>query len=335
MIHGEGGMAAVSKIELIKLISWLKTAENLPSEIKAGFNRLLAVYSNLGQGEARAKRTLTTLRQAMGITPRSERGKSQKGDAPVTPAPAQVCTEGWDPEKLRHFEEVKKKYKEVSRQKSDYNRMLKGFGKIPEAEPKQLSFELARPNEMLFSFPVALREEVEKEPKVERMEEFGKTKGLHVAHDYPKRVEVKIVVTEIQYKVETVTDPETGKSVRASMADEGPEGCLFTWGAIANLVKLHVGFAIPIHRLSLIIGQPEFTPTNIYRGLRRTAKTLLPIYLHLAGELAESALLSGDDTTTKVLIGRRRLIQTHCPGKSTRSWGGPVLTPTGRASSKP
>jgi hypothetical protein len=115
---------------------------------------------------------------------------------------------------------------------------------------------------------------------------------------------VKLVVTEIEYKVETVTDPETGKSARASMAEYGPEGCLYTWKGIANLMKLHVGFAIPLNRLSLMIGQPEFTPTNIYRALRRTALSLLPVYLYLAEELSDAAILSGDDTTTKVLETR-------------------------------
>jgi hypothetical protein len=306
MIHeipgDDEGLAAVSKQELMGLMSWVKAVENMPAEIRTGFKRLFAVYSSLSQGSARAKRTLTALRMAMGIIPKSERGKTQNHVAPAAPALDQVCTEGWDAEKLKAFKELQKKRKELSRQKADYDRMLKNLGRRPETtEPEQMSFELARPNEMLFSFPVGLREETPKEPKVERMKEFGKTAGLHVAHDRPKRVDVKLVVTEIQYKVETVTDPETGKSVRASMADEGPEGCLYTWGAIANLLKLHVGFAIPIHRLSLIIGQPEFTPANIYRALRRTALSLLPIYLYLAEELSEAGILSGDDTTTKVL----------------------------------
>ena len=295
-------LPAVSKQELLELISWEKTALIEPSEVRAKLKRVFAVYSNLAQGAVRAKQTLTTLRVAMGILPKSERGKSLNHETPAASVTQPVCMEGWDSEKRKKFEEIQKKHKELSRQKADYGRMLKGFGKVPvEVAPEQMSFELARPNEMLFSFPVGFREEMSKEPKVERMKEFGKTTGLHVAHDRPKRVDVKLVVTEIQYKVETVTDPETGKSVRASMADEGPEGCLYTWGTIANLMKLHVGFAIPIHRLSLIIGQPEFTPANIYRALRRAALQLLPVYLYLAEELAEAGMLSGDDTTTKVL----------------------------------
>lgn len=297
-------MPAVSQQELLHLISWLTAADTLPEEIKTGLTRVLAVYSNLAQGAARAKRTLLTLRQAMGIVPKSERGKGQNQTPPENPAlsaAAPVSMEGWDSEKRRHFEALTEKRNELGRQKAEYNRKLKTFGPLPKADPAQMSFELARPQEMLFSYPASIRERVDEKPRVDRMKEFGKKSGLHVAHDRPKRVEMKVVVTEIQYEVETVTDPETGKSVRASMADAGPKGCLYTWVGIANLMKMHVGFAIPIHRMSLIIGQPEFTPANIYRALRRTALGLLPVYLYLAEELSEAGLLSGDDTVTKVL----------------------------------
>jgi hypothetical protein len=294
-------LPAVSQQELLHLISWLSAADILPDEIKTGLSRVLAVYSNLAQGATRAKRTLLTLRQAMGIVPKSERGKGQKQVPPATDVTEPLSMEGWDPEKRRNFEALTKKRLELARQSAEYNRKLRAFGPLPKADPEQMSFELARPQEMLFSYPAAIRERVDEKPRVDRMKEFGKKSGLHVAHDRPKRMEMKVVVTEIQYEVETVTDPETGKSVRASMADAGPAGCLYTWVGIANLIKMHVGFAIPIHRMSLIIGQPEFTPANIYRALRRSALGLLPIYLHLAEELSEAGILSGDDTVTKVL----------------------------------
>jgi len=292
---------ALSKQELVSLVSWVNTAENVPLEVKTSLTRIFAVYSNLVQGAARAKKTLTTLRQAMGIIPKTERGQSLKPEVQVPADAEAISTEGLNPEELERFKELDKKMKELKRQKSEYLGKLKSLGKVPHLEPEQMSFELAKPNEMLFSFPVGYREETKEEPKVDRMHLFGKTKGLHVAHDKPKRVEVKLVVTEIEYKVETVTDPETGKSVRASMADVGPEGCQYTWTGIANLMKLHVGFAIPLNRLSLMIGQPEFTPTNMYRALRRTALSLFPVYLYLAEELSDSEILSGDDTVTKVL----------------------------------
>jgi hypothetical protein len=114
-------------------------------------------------------------------------------------------------------------------------------------------------------------------------------------------MDLQLVVTEISYEVETVTDPATGVSVRASMDDVGPEGSTMTWRAIANLIKFVVGFAIPINRAALLIGEKEFSSSQICRILKWVAQLLVPIYMHLAEELAQGSILFGDDTKTKVL----------------------------------
>ena len=273
----------------------------MPEEISGFFIRMLVVYSNLIEGTARAKQTLARLREAMGFSPKSERG-SQKPQAAennesiqLTPLPE------WSSEERANFAAIQKKRATLNLQRREYDQELKALrGKLKVIGP-QLELCLAKPNEMLFSFPIALRENQAKIREVNRMQEFEKTKGLHAASDYPKRMGFKIVATEITYKVETVTDPVTGKSVRASMIDDGPEGFQLTWEAIANLIKLHVGFAIPIHRMVLIIGQPEFSSSKICRVLQYAATSLKGVYLTLADQLSDASLLSGDDTPTKVL----------------------------------
>jgi hypothetical protein len=290
-------LEAPTKQEVDNVRDWFSQNESsLPIEVRDSLRRVLAVYLGLAQSAKRAKATLETLRRAMGFVPKSERGALAEVTAQSQePCPALDLN---DPA----FADLKRKRDELQVQISEYNRKLKE-ARI-KADPDalvQLEFDLARPCELMFSYPTAARDALSKEQVVNRMQEFEKTKGLHVAHDYPKRIDLKIVVTEIQYKVETVTDPETGKSVRASMADEGPENFQMTWGAIANLIKLHVGFAIPINRLVLIIGQPEFSSSKICRVLHHVAMNLMFVYLHLAEELSDSAILSGDDTTTKVI----------------------------------
>jgi hypothetical protein len=290
-------LEAPTKHELNNVKSWFdQNEQSLPEDVRNSLRRVLAVYLGLAQSAKRAKATLQTLRMAMGFVPKSERGaQANVTTGAVGPAPTIDLR---DPA----FDEIRRKRDEFQAQVNEYNRRLREARN--KAEPNtstQLEFDLARPCELMFSYPTATREVFPKEQVVNRMQEFEKTKGLHVAHDYPKRVDLKIVVTEIQYKVETVTDPETGKSVRASMADEGPENFQMTWGAIANLIKLHVGFAIPINRLVLIIGQPEFSSSKICRVLHYVAMNLMFVYLYLAEEIADSAILSGDDTTTKVI----------------------------------
>ena len=288
-------LQAPSKQELNNVKDWFdQNEQSLPEDVRNSLRRVLAVYLGLAQSAKRAKATLQTLRMAMGFIPKSERGAQAK--LPDAALPAEGLAN------LEVFAELKRKRDELQAQVSEYDRKLKEarITTAPDAAV-QMEFDLARPCELMFSYPSAARELKPQKQVVDRMQEFEKTKGLHVAYDYPKRVDLKIVVTEIQYQVETVTDPETGKSVRASMADEGPENFQMTWGAIANLIKLHVGFAIPINRLVLIIGQPEFSSSKICRVLHFTAMNLMFVYLYLAEELADSGILSGDDTTTKVI----------------------------------
>ena len=199
---------------------------------------------------------------------------------------------------------IRQKRAALQRQSREYGRELKKNEKkfIPPApRSEQLQFDLAKPSEKLFSFPMAGRTEDAPGRTVDRMKEFDKTRGLHVTYDHPKRMDLQVIATQLTYKVETVTDPVTGKSVRASLSDDGPEGFQLTWRAIGNLIKMHVGFAIPIHRMVLMIGQPEFSSSKICRVLRHVALALVPIYLYMSEELANVGLLSGDDTPTKVL----------------------------------
>jgi len=199
------------------------------------------------------------------------------------------------------YNEIKYKRDELNAQKKEYDRQLRTMRSVKKFISTQMEFDLGKPAEMLFSFPIAERQGENQKLKVNRMEEFGKTKGFHATKDRPKRMGVKIVVTEIQYDVETLTDPVTGKSVRASTINEGPDNFQLTWEAVANLVKMHVGFAIPINRIVAMIGQPEFSSSKICRVLQYVAKNFVRTYLCLADQLSEVAILSGDDTSTKVL----------------------------------
>ena len=291
---------ALSQNELCAVAAWIEHEKSaLPAEIHGFLIRLLAVYGNLILGALRAKQTLARLREAMGISPKSERG-SQKSKKETESIELTMQPE-WSSEERENFLALQKKRAALNLQRKEYDQELKALrGKLKVIGP-QLELNLAKPNEMLFSFPLAFRENRAETRKVDRMQEFEKTKGLHAASDYPKRMEIKVVATEITYQVETVTDPETGKSVRASVADDGPEGFQVTWGALATLAKLHVGFAIPIHRMVLMIGQPEFSSSKICRLLQYMAISLKGVYLTLADQLSDASLLSGDDTPTKVL----------------------------------
>lgn len=309
-------LSALSKTEFNELSTWVSQQDaQVPPPVDGYLKRMIAVYWGCVQGKSRAQQTLEQLRQSMGILPRSERGRQDpalQNAIPVmepSPKAEQTPEAPMDEATRAQVELIRKKRADAQRQTREYGRELKAIEKnFKRIIPEQLEFELVKPQEMLFSFPLSNRAEEEPDRKVDRMKEFEKTRGLHVSKDHPKRMDLKVIATEMTYNVETVTDLETGKSVRASLADDGPEAFQLTWGAIGNLIKMHVGFAIPIHRMVLMIGQPEFSSSKICRALRHVALNLVGIYLYLSEELADVGLLSGDDTPTKVL-------DTSDPGK--------------------
>ena len=130
---------------------------------------------------------------------------------------------------------------------------------------------------------------------------FEKLTGFHRTHDRVKRMGLKMELEETTYIVETVTDPETGRSVRASMDDIGPPNSNLTWSALSNLLKLHIEYVIPMNRTTAIIGDAYFSAANQCRWFADTARDFLPIYIELFEQLADSSVWQGDDTTTKVL----------------------------------
>lgn len=292
-------MTAPSKDEIQLLQAWAQNEKDtIPAVVFDVLIRSLFIYSSLAQSVAKAKQTLVRLREAMGIKPKSERGKSDRPS--MEEEQGDLDLESLSPEARELFEAIKAKRRIALNEAAAYASALKRL-LPPEKVLEQLEFHLADPFEMVFSTPTSNRKSESERQKVERMQEFSKEKGLHSTIDETKRIDLQVLVTETNYEVETVTDPVSGKTVRASMEDVGPEGSTMTWRAIANLIKFVVGFAIPINRVALMIGQKEFGSSQICRVLKWAANLVLPIYLQLAEELAQGSIWSGDDTKTKVL----------------------------------
>jgi hypothetical protein len=291
-------MSAPTREEVQNLKTW--AGENkrvLPPPEGKTLGQVLDVYDELAQSKKKSQETLKRLREAMGILPKSERGKS---DRALTKIETEKNLEKLSPEEREQYEVIRKKRDRARGEAGKYAAELKSILPPPKS-PEQLELPLAEASEMVFSSRASKREDLKEKQKVNRMREFAKESGLHSTHDKTKRVDLQVLVSDIEYQVETVTDPETGKTVRASMEEVGPVGSQLTWRAIAVLIKLVIGFAIPINRVSLMIGQPEFSSGKICRVLRWAATLLFPIYLQLGEDLADAWILCGDDTKTKIV----------------------------------
>ncbi|MBP7992859.1 MAG: transposase, partial [Candidatus Magasanikbacteria bacterium] len=251
--------------------------------------KVFSTYAALLSGHARAKGVLHTLRQAMGFIPKSENGR-------------QLLNTREEPseEALKEISELNAKKREVQAQLATYTRRLEVL-MPPRVDSNQGTLDFAAPSEMLFSYPTVDREANKLPMKVDRMSHFNNIKGLKATYDKTTRVNLAIKVTETEYTVETLEDPYTGKRVRASMLEVGPEQFQLTWMAIGNLVKMHVGFAIPMNRLELMLSQPEFTSSKMCRVFEYLVENIHPVYLELAIQLAQVKIMWGDDTDTKVI----------------------------------
>jgi hypothetical protein len=120
------------------------------------------------------------------------------------------------------------------------------------------------------------------------------------------RYDFSVVVTRVELSVEkkVVVDADGERYVVAgSTTQYGPPRYSVTWNALATLTVLTGQFALPLNRLATMFSTPdkEFTAGGFGRMMHYVAERFVPVYLALAKQLADSAILAGDDTSCRVL----------------------------------
>ncbi len=113
-------------------------------------------------------------------------------------------------------------------------------------------------------------------------------------------------MSKVTVEVEKVVVKDNGSSTRiisASTKDIGPARMDVTWDFLTNMTIMVAQYAMPFNRLGSMLTLPEksFTSAKLSRMFCYVAQRFMPVYLHNFRSLANSRLLSGDDTTTKVL----------------------------------
>jgi len=124
--------------------------------------------------------------------------------------------------------------------------------------------------------------------------------------DERTRYEVAVTVNPITINVQKhVVVKENGERtvVSASTDPYGPPRYSVTWSTLATLAVLVGQFALPFNRLATLFSTAgkKFTAGGLSRMLHYVADRLAPIYLELAEQLADSDILSGDDTSCRVI----------------------------------
>ena len=123
--------------------------------------------------------------------------------------------------------------------------------------------------------------------------------------DERTRYGFNLTVTKVTVAVEKVVVKDLGSTriIAASTHDIGPPKMPVTWEFLANVAIMVAQYAMPFNRLGSLLTVPgkRFTSATLSRQFAYVAQRFVPIYLHNFRRLADARLLSGDDTTTRVL----------------------------------
>jgi hypothetical protein len=130
------------------------------------------------------------------------------------------------------------------------------------------------------------------------------------------RYDFAVTVTELTLHVEkkvVVGSDGTRRVFTGNVQEFGPKGFAVTWQALATLAVMVGQFAMPLHRLGTMLSSAtkRFTATSLSRMAHYVAERLLPIYLTLMEQLADSDILAGDDTSCRVLEVSTHRAQTN------------------------
>jgi hypothetical protein len=269
------------------------------------------------------------LQRAMGITASSEKRKNS-GD-PIGPSSSPGDAKPKDPEErarlnkqriidleakhrrlakkyrrdLKELDDKQKKADDLASEKladsisedSEFN------GRLTVGGPSDQSFETPDQAFMQVGDALLVEETVAANVDPELLE--GQT-VISSLKENRTRYGFNFVVSKLTVEVEKVVlkdEGSTTKIVSGNTKDLGPPGMAVAWEFLANMAIMVSQYAMPFTRLGnlLSICGKRFNAAMLSRLFCYSAGRFVPIYLHLFQSLRNSAVLSGDDTQTRVL----------------------------------
>ena len=120
---------------------------------------------------------------------------------------------------------------------------------------------------------------------------------------------------------EKIYDPDTGRTLAMDLSLVGPKGKQITWRALANIVVLVFGMAMPASRIEKLFGKKGFSRSNISDHCGYIAARLLPIYIAMSEAIAKCPVIMGDDCVSRIsnLTRYRRDLNTWKKAKKLTS----------------
>lgn len=120
-----------------------------------------------------------------------------------------------------------------------------------------------------------------------------------------ERINFSFTVTKLDIAVEKLSvETSAGTTLVAATLDQiGPPKSKVTWEFLANMSILVAQYAMPLNRFAGMASSSakRFTSAEMCRHFHYVASRLAPIYLELQRMLADSDVLAGDDTGSRVI----------------------------------
>lgn len=345
-------LTALTPTERDELAAWRREhQESLPPSVRSALEQHQALCGALLGNKYRLSQVLTELRRALGITASSERRSSRdrlvppdegKQARPKTKRERlEQCAERHDELGDWHRAMARKhtKAKNVARRKmmdlpeepeelelteeeeaerqGRRARVRLGDGADPVFESSKEAFitgaqvSTTERTVALAARDIAAEEGQVLETRVEPRERFDFSFTL------------TRVTLDVEKKVVLGADGER-RVVSASTRTIGPPRYAVTWGLLAHMTVLVVQYAMPMNRIATLLSTDEktFRAGALARMLHYVAERFAPIYLTLADSLADSEILSGDDTSCRVLEVSRTFAQASAQEPQEPPWHG-------------
>jgi hypothetical protein len=335
----------------IELSTWVgENADGLPSVVKDALSHYNLLLDGLAGDQRRLRSTLLQLRRALGIVASSERRKSS-GD-PIGPTAKPGDRKPKDPnEQLRlsliRYQELEAWHKALAKKnRIKIKKMMGALMKIENIEftdeelaenAKESAEHIARltlgdgPQDELESPKQAFMQggnvRVEEKFEVANVNPDLLVDKEIVARmtDERTRYDFSLTLSKVKVEVEKIVVKDAGSSTRiisASTREIGPPKMDVTWDFLANMAIMVAQYAMPFNRLGSLLSTPDkrFTSAKLSRMFGYVAGRFVPIYLHDFRSLSNSRLLSGDDTTTRVIEFSRFLKEVQLDPNAERPW---------------
>jgi hypothetical protein len=331
-------LTPLTEAQRAELAAWvLQQGDSLPQSVRAALSQHDALCDGLLGGRRKLSRVLVELRRALGITESSERRRNPDPLGPLSqggePAPKQSKRQRLE-FKVERYELLATWHKDLVKKHSQKLKTMKNklmqMPADPEvAEDEPSEEESAADQAEVLEHMARLQCGGPAQPALQSSNEAFMT-GAQVAtveevlplsapevpecdgavidtlteerERFDFTFTVRRITVQVEKKVVEGRDGER-RMVSASTALLGPPRYSVTWGLLAHMTVLVVQYAMPMNRLATLLSTDakRFTGGGLARLLRYVAQRFSPIYTTLFDSLCDAGILSGDDTSCRVL----------------------------------